>query len=308
MDSTQELTQKIRDLKKKRDAVILAHNYQNGEVQDIADFLGDSLDLSRKAAGLSNGVIVFCGVRFMAETAKILSPDKTVLMPDINAGCPLADMATPEKLMEIKLKKPDAAVVCYVNSPCEIKAISDICCTSSNAVDVVNSLEENEVIFVPDRNLAHYVALCAKKKIILYDGYCPTHQHILPEDLVEVKKLHPRAEVLVHPECPKEIRDAADFIGSTNGIIKYAAASAGEEFIIGTEEGIIHRLKKENPKKSFYLASPRLVCPNMKLTNLEKIYWALENMQYEITVPPHIAQLARRPIERMLKLNQIKVR
>lgn len=300
MDSTQELIQKIKTLKKERSAVVLAHNYQNKEVQEIADFLGDSLDLSRRAAELDSKVIVFCGVHFMAETAAILSPSKTVLLPDIEAGCPMADMITPEKLMQLKLHKPNAAVVCYVNTSAQIKALSDICCTSSNAVDIVNSLEENEVIFIPDRNLGSYVATRTKKKIILYEGYCPTHQHVLVENFLETKALHPEALTLVHPECVKEVCDKADFIGSTNGIIKYVSASDKKEFIIGTEAGIIYRLKKENPDKKFYLASPHLICPNMKKITLEKIYWALENMQYEIKVTDHIAALARKPIERML--------
>jgi len=308
MDSTQELIRKINILKEKKDAVILAHNYQTKEVQEIADFLGDSLDLSRRAAELKNKVLVFCGVHFMAETVAILSPSKTVLLPDMDAGCPMADMITSEKLMHIKLHKPDAAVVCYVNTSAEIKALSDICCTSSNAVDIVNSLEEKEIIFIPDRNLGSYAATRTKKKIILYDGYCPTHQHILPENITEAKTLHPEAVMLVHPECVKEVCDKADFVGSTNGMIKYAAQSDKNEFIIGTESGIIHRLEKENPGKKFYPAAPHLVCPNMKKITLEKIYLALENMQYEIKVPDHIAKLARKPIEKMLELNQIKAR
>lgn len=303
MDSTQELIRKINNLKEKRDAVILAHNYQIKEVQETADFLGDSLDLSRRAAELKNKVIVFCGVHFMAETAAILSPSKTVLLPDIEAGCPMADMITPEKLMDLKLLKPKAAVVCYVNTSAQIKALSDICCTSSNAVDIVNSLEENEIIFIPDRNLGSYLATRTKKKIILYDGYCPTHQRVLPENLIEAKTLHPDAVALVHPECVKEVCDKADFVGSTNGIIKYVAESNKNEFIIGTEAGIIHRLERENPGKKFYPAAPHLICPNMKKITLEKIYLALENMQYEIKVSDHIARLARKPIERMLELN-----
>lgn len=302
-NSTRELIEKINILKKERDAVILAHNYQNKEVQEIADFLGDSLDLSRKAASLENKVIVFCGVHFMAETAAILSPSKTVLLPDIEAGCPMADMITPEKLMNLKIRKPEAAVVCYVNTSAAVKALSDICCTSSNAVDIVNSLEEEEIIFIPDINLGSYVAERTKKKIILYEGYCLTHQRAMLENLLEVKALHPEALTLVHPECSKEMRDKADFIGSTNAIIKYVSASSAKEFIIGTEEGIIHRLERENPVKKFYLASPYLICPNMKKITLEKVYWSLEKMQHEVKVPQHIADMARKPIERMLAVS-----
>ncbi|MFH1454068.1 MAG: quinolinate synthase NadA [Armatimonadota bacterium] len=304
MDSTRELVNKIEKLKKESNAVILVHNYQINEVQEIADYLGDSLDLARKAAELDHDVIVFCGVTFMGETAAILSPSKTVLVPDINAGCPLADMITPEKLMDIKLRKPGAAVVCYVNSSAEVKALSDICCTSANAVDIVNSLEEHDVIFIPDRNLASYVARNTKKKIILYNGYCPTHHRVLLEDLIKVQKLYPGAKTLVHPECPKEICDHADFIGGTNDIIKYAKNSNDKKFIIGTECGILHRLKRENPDKEFYIASQDLICPNMKLTNLEKIYWCLENKEPVIRVPEHISERARLPIEKMLAVSK----
>jgi quinolinate synthase len=293
----------ILKLKEERKAVILAHNYQIGEVQDIADFVGDSLDLSQRAAQTEAEVIVFCGVHFMAETAKILSPNKTVLMPDINAGCAMANMITLRQLKEMKKKHPEAVVVSYVNTTAEIKAESDYCCTSANAVKVVQTIpQEKEILFIPDKYLGDYVSRQASRKMILWEGYCPTHRRILAEDILKKKAQYPKAEVLVHPECTPDVIAMADKVLSTSGICRYAKESNSEEFIIGTEIGILHRLKKENSNKKFYPASILSDCPNMKLTNLEKILWSLEDMIYKIEVPPDIAQRAKRSIERMLEI------
>jgi quinolinate synthase len=299
----QKLIEDILKLKSDRKAVILVHNYQLGEVQDIADFVGDSLDLSRQAAKTDAKVIVFCGVHFMAETAKILSPDKTVLMPDLNAGCAMANMITLRQLKEMKKKHPDAVVVCYVNTTAEIKAESDYCCTSANAVKVVQFIpKEKEIVFIPDKYLGDYVSNQANRKLILWEGYCPTHRRILAEDILKKKAQYPKAEVLVHPECTPDVIAMADKVFSTTGICKYAKESSSDEFIIGTEIGILHRLKKENPQKHFYPASELSDCPNMKLTNLEKILWSLEDMVYPIEVPPDIAKRAKRAIDRMLEI------
>lgn len=299
----EKLVKDILRLKEKRKAIILAHNYQIREVQDIADFVGDSLDLSRQAAKTDAEVIVFCGVHFMAETAKILSPNKTVLMPDLNAGCAMANMITLRQLKEIKKKHPEAVVVSYVNTSAEIKAESDYCCTSANAVKVVQAIpREKEIIFIPDKYLGDYVSKQANRKMILWEGYCPTHRRILAEDILKRKTLYPKAEVLVHPECTPDVIAMADKVLSTSGICKYAKESNSEEFIIGTEIGILHRLQKENPNKKFYPASILSDCPNMKLNNLEKILWSLEDMIYKIEVPPDIAQRAKRSIDRMLEI------
>jgi quinolinate synthase len=299
----EKLINDILKLKEQRKAIILAHNYQIGEVQDIADFVGDSLDLSQKAAQTEAEVIVFCGVHFMAETAKILSPDKTVLMPDVNAGCAMANMITLRQLKEMKKKHPEAVVVSYVNTTAEIKAESDYCCTSANAVKVVQTIpHEKEIFFIPDKYLGDYVSKQANRKMILWEGYCPTHRRILAEDILKKKAQYPKAEVLVHPECTPDVIAMADKVLSTSGICRYAKESNSEEFIIGTEIGILHRLKKENPDKKFYPASILSDCPNMKLTNLEKILWSLEDMIYKVEVPPDIAQRAKRSIDRMLEI------
>jgi quinolinate synthase len=299
----EKLINDILKLKEQRKVIILAHNYQIGEVQDIADFVGDSLDLSQKAAQTEAEVIVFCGVHFMAETAKILSPDKTVLMPDVNAGCAMANMITLRQLKEMKKKHPEAVVVSYVNTTAEIKAESDYCCTSANAVKVVQTIpHEKEIFFIPDKYLGDYVSKQANRKMILWEGYCPTHRRILAEDILKKKAQYPKAEVLVHPECTPDVIAMADKVLSTSGICRYAKESNSEEFIIGTEIGILHRLKKENPDKKFYPASILSDCPNMKLTNLEKILWSLEDMIYKVEVPPDIAQRAKRSIDRMLEI------
>lgn len=296
-----ELIQKILELKNKHNAVIIAHLYQWPEVQDISDFVGDSLELSRKAKDTDADVIVFCGVWFMAETAKILSPDKTVIIPDKNAGCPMADMITAQDVIELRKKHPGAAVVCYVNSSAEVKAECDICCTSSNAVKVVSSLKEKEIIFVPDRNLGHYVSrFLPDKKFILFDGFCPTHNKILPMDVKKIREIRPDTPILVHPECIPEVVDLADFAGSTAQIIDYAIKSEKEEFIIGTEVGVLHRLQQLCPDKKFYSLHAAMVCPNMKKINLTSIYNSLLNMQYKIELGDEIIRKASVSLDRML--------
>ena len=300
-----EIIEKIAKLKQERNAVILAHNYQRAEVQAIADFVGDSLGLSIEASKTNAKVIVFCGVHFMAETAAIISPGKTVLIPDDNAGCPMADMITAEQLKDLKTKYPGRPVVCYVNSSAAVKAESDICCTSANAVNVVRSLPDKEIIFVPDKFLGLFVqSQLPEKKIILFNGYCPTHAKILPEHIAQAQAVHPGAPVIVHPECRPETIAAADAALSTEGLIKYVKESSAQEFLIGTEVGIIPRLQKENPGKQFYPVTELAVCPNMKLTTLEKVLWSLEDMKTVITVPEEIASKARLAIERMLKVGR----
>jgi len=292
----------ILALKEERQATILAHNYQIPEVQDVADLVGDSLELSRAAARLDSEIIIFCGVDFMAETAAILSPQKKVILPEKSAGCPMAHMITPEQLCDLKNLHPKAAVVCYVNSTAEIKAESDVCCTSANGVQVVSSLSEKEVIFVPDRNLAAYVARNTDKKIIPWNGYCPVHHFLTPEEVARTKALHPGAPFAAHPECRTEVLAMADFVGSTAGIIRFAAKSSAREIIIGTEEGVIVKLKKEFPDRTFIPASGNLICSTMKLTTLEDIRDALLDMKHVIRVPEEIRVPAKRAIDRMLAL------
>lgn len=297
------MQEKIQQLKTARRAVILAHNYQVDEVQEVADFVGDSLELSRRAAAVTDAeVIVFCGVRFMAETAKILSPQKTVLLPDPNAGCPLCDFADADAVRRRKAELPGVPVVSYVNTTAEVKAESDICCTSANSVKVVNSLPQDEILFLPDRNLGSWTAEQTQKKLILWDGYCITHQRILPEHILRLKAEHPEAEVVVHPECSPEVRKLADAIRSTSGILRYARESPARSFIIGTEIGILHRLQKENPEKEFFAPSKVAVCPNMKKITLEKVLWSLEEMVHPVEVPEEIRLKAKRAIDRMLAL------
>jgi len=296
-----EIEEKISALKKRRNAVILTHNYQLGEVQDIADFVGDSLDLSQRAAETDAGVIVFCGVRFMAETASILCPEKVVLLPDVNAGCLLADMITAEQLRAKKKEHPQAVVVCYVNSPAEVKAESDICCTSANAVKVVESLDGREILFVPDQNLGHYVSTRTGKKMILWPGFCPTHVRIRPERIKELKREYPQAKVVVHPECTPEVIALADAVLGTGGMCRYAQRDEVREMIVGTELGIIHRLKKENPGKRFIPVSEQAICPDMKLITLEKVLRSLEEMSSEVKVPEEIRLRAKAAVDRMLE-------
>ena len=304
MDSSNAtLIEKIEKLKKDRNAIFLVHNYQLGEVQDIADFGGDSLELSRKAAESDADVIVFCGVHFMAETAAILCPGKTVLLPDLNSGCPMADMVTAEKLRELKRQHPNAKVVCYVNSTAEVKAESDICCTSANAVKIVETLKDaEEIIFVPDQYLGSYAAEQTGKELILWPGYCPTHARILAADIEKRKQEHPQAKVIVHPECKQEVRAVADAVLSTGQMVRYAQETEAKELIIGTEIGIIHRLQKENPDKMFIPATEQAVCPRMKLITLESVLWSLENMQHRITIPEDIRVKAKNAVDRMLEV------
>ena len=299
----EHLDRKITDLKKKRGALIVAHNYQRDEIQEIADIRGDSYAMARAVTGAKEKVIVFCGVKFMAESACMLSPDKTVLLPVEEAGCPLADMITAEKLRKKKEEHPDAAVVCYVNSTAAVKAESDICCTSSNAVGVVKSLNENKVIFVPDRNLGRYVAeRVPEKELILWDGYCVVHMRLTREEVISTKELHPRAEFIAHPECRKEVLDLADYIGSTAGMIEYVKGSPCKEFIVGTEIGIIYKLTRDNPDKKFYVPTEQFICANMKLTTLGWLARSLEKMVYRIEVPENTAERARGALERMLEV------
>jgi quinolinate synthase len=295
------LKKKIEKLKKKRNAVIIAHNYQRDEIQEIADIGGDSLALSQAAVRTDADVIIFCGVQFMAESAAILNPDKIVLLPVMEAGCPLADMITPAKLRVRKKEYQGAAVVCYVNSSAEVKAESDISCTSSNAVQVVRALKEKDIIFVPDKNLGRYVQTqVPDKNIILWDGFCPTHIRVQEEDIVKAQKAHPMAEVIAHPECSPEVLVLADHICSTGGMFKYIKASAAKEFIISTESGMLYKLNKENPGKIFYLPTPHLVCANMKLITLGWVANSLENMVYEIKVSDEVRQKAKKTLDRML--------
>lgn len=297
-----ELSAEILRLKEEKDAIILAHNYQRGEVQDIADYVGDSLELSRAAASLSGEVIIFCGVDFMAETAAILSPEKTVVLPAGDACCPMAEMITADELRLVKSRNPGAAVVCYVNSTAEVKAESDICCTSSNAVAVVRSLAEKKVIFVPDRNLARYAARFTSKEILPWDGFCIVHDRLTISDVRKARAQHPGAVLLVHPECRPEVIDAADSVASTSGMIRQVRDSEHAEFIIGTETGILHRLKKDAPQKTCFPLSPSMVCANMKKTDLAMVLEALEKLRPRVVVPEEVAGPARRAIDRMLSL------
>ncbi|MFA7074729.1 MAG: quinolinate synthase NadA [Endomicrobiaceae bacterium] len=299
---SEDLITKIQELKKRRNAVILVHNYQKQEVRDIADFTGDSLELSRKAAQEKAEVIVFCGVHFMAETASILSPGKKVLLPDTSSGCPMADMITKEQLVQFKKENEGATVVTYINSSAAVKAETDICCTSSNAVNVVRSISNDKIIFCPDRNLGSYAQKKLNKRLILWQGFCPTHMRMLPEHVIEQKKRHPDAEVLVHPECMPRTVELADYALSTTGILNYVAHSDKKEFIIGTENEIAYELQRKYPDKKFYPLSDLAVCPNMKKNTLEKVLWVLQEMKNEIKVPEDIRVKAYLPIKRMLEI------
>lgn len=298
-----KIREKIESLKKEKEAIILAHNYQLPEIQDIADYRGDSLQLSRMGASLPPRVIIFCGVKFMAETAAILSPDKMVILPDENAGCPMVDMVSGEEVKKEKEKYPGVPVVSYVNTSAEVKAESDYCCTSANAVKVVEKIRAEKILFFPDQYLGDYVQeRVLGKKLILWPGYCIVHMRILPQDIKREREKHPRALVMVHPECRREVRQLADEVLSTGGMVKLAANSDHREFIVGTEVGIIYRLKKENPDKEFYPASPLAVCENMKKITLEKVLHSLETLTPRIVIPPPIASRARRAIERMVEI------
>jgi len=299
----EEIVKKIETLKHERDAVILVHNYQPPEIQDIADHLGDSLDLSRLAQTLPNKVIIFCGVHFMAETASILSPEKKVILPEPTAGCPMADMLSAEDLRELRENHSDAVVVSYVNSTAEVKALTDICCTSANAVKVVESIpEDRKVIFGPDRFLGNWVAKQTGRDMIIWKGFCPSHQKILPEHIEELKKKHPDAVVIVHPEANFEVVEMADAVLGTGGMIRYAGENDAETFIVGTEVGMIYRLKSLYPEKEFIVASEQAVCRNMKKISLEKVLRSLETLEPVISVDPETAEKARRSIERMIEI------
>jgi len=298
-----DLSEKINRLKKERNAVILVHNYQLPEVQDIADYRGDSLELSRIAAKTDAKVIVFCGVHFMAETASILCPHKKVIVPDINAGCPMAHMITAADVLRLKDKHPDAVVVGYVNTSADVKAELDVCCTSTNAVAVVNALKEHkEIIFIPDKYLADYASKQTGRKLIIWNGFCATHLKILPEDIKREKKFHPKAKVMVHPECLPSVVALADAVLSTSKMCQFAKETDAKEIIVGTEVGLIYRLKQDNPGKEFYPASERAICPNMKRNTQEKILWSLEELKEEVYVTDDIRKRAIRAIERMLEI------
>lgn len=297
-----ELIKEIERLKKERNAIILSHNYQRPEIQDVADYVGDSLGLARKGAESTADVVVLCGVRFMAETVSILSPDRCVLMPDPGAGCPMANMITAANVRDLRMKNPDAACVAYVNTSAEVKAEVDVCCTSSNAVEVVESVESDEVLFVPDKYLGQYVQSKTEKKLILWNGFCPTHVRIQAEDILREKKAHPGAETMVHPECTPQVTALADAVLSTGKMMEYAQKSNAKEYIVGTETGMLYALQKQNPGKRFYPATNLAVCPNMKKTTLSGVLSALKNMETRIDVPQDIRKKAARSIERMLEI------
>jgi quinolinate synthase len=304
---SEQLIETIKKLRDTHNAVILAHNYQPAEIQDLADFTGDSLGLSIKAAETDADIIVFCGVRFMAETAAILSPDKTVLLPDKDAGCPMADMITAEQLLELKQKHPDALVVCYVNSSAQVKAESDYCCTSANAVEIVNSLpKDKQIIFVPDQHLGRFVIDRTGRDLILWPGYCHVHVVITEEDIKNAKAEHPDAIVLTHPECTEPVKAVSDQLLSTGQMLRFTAQSQAKQFIIATEVGIIHTLKKQNPQAEFIPATKRAVCPNMKRINLEKILWSLQDLQYKVTIPQDIRIKAKKALDMMVEILPVK--
>jgi quinolinate synthase len=299
-----DITEKILRLKRDKKAIILAHNYQLGEVQDIADFVGDSLELSQKAAKTDAKVIVFCGVSFMAETAAVICPNKTVLLPELHSECPMANMITPEALRKKKKEHPDAIVVCYVNTTASVKAESDICCTSANAVKIVQKLgNAREIIFIPDQYLGSWVSEQTGRQMVLWPGYCPTHTRILAEDILRRKNEHPGAKVMVHPECRPEAKALANAVMSTGGMVRFARESDATEMIVGTEIGLIHRLQSENPGKRFFAVSEQAVCPRMKLITLDTIEWSLQNMNHVVSVPPDIQHQAKAAIDRMLEMS-----
>ena len=296
-----DIEKEIIKLKKERDAVIVAHNYQNDEVQDIADAVGDSFYLSKFCAASPHQVIVFCGVRFMAESAKILSPHKTVLLPESQAGCPLADSITANDVQRLKAEHPGAVTICYINSSAEVKAESDICCTSSNAVRVVRSVPEKDVIFIPDKNLGNFVQKhVPEKNLILYDGCCVTHNRFGLREFEAARAQYPDAPVAVHPECSPEVVENADFVGSTSQIIDFCKKNDAKRFVIGTEMGVLRTLKSDNPEKQFYLLTPRLVCSNMKLTTLNSVVRSLREMRFDINVAEDVRLRAVTCLERML--------
>ncbi len=299
----ENLIKEILSWKEKREAIILAHVYQPGEIQDIADFTGDSLFLSQQAAKTQAKVIVFCGVQFMAETASILSPEKIILLPEIKAGCPLADMAPIEKVKKKLKELPKVAIISYVNSSAVVKSLSDYCCTSANAVQIVQTIPaEKDILFIPDKNLADFTARKTKRNIIPWQGYCPVHNILTKEDVVKIKKLHPQALLLVHPECRPEVCNLAEYIGSTRGIIEFASNNPAKEYIIGTELGIFHPLKKNNPEKDFFPASEKMICKDMKLITLEKVLHSLKKLEPRIIVPENIRKKSLKALNRMIEI------
>ncbi len=301
---SRDLLEYILHRKKEINAIIMAHYYQPPEIQDIADFVGDSLQLARQAAETGADVIVFCGVKFMAESAKILSPEKTVVLPEIQAGCPMADMITAGALKEMKTRHPDAVVVCYVNSSAEVKAESDVCCTSSNAVNVVESIpRDRQIIFVPDKNLGSYVQDETGREMILWEGFCPVHDILTLEEVGQKTAMYPGAKVVVHPECIPEVTRTADAVRSTAGILDYIKSRPEKEFIIGTEEDFIYTLQKNCPEKNFYLARPSFQCRDMKYISLESLASSLDRLEYQIEVPEEIRKKAYRALDRMLSIS-----
>lgn len=301
-EQNQQLKEKIARLKKERNAIILAHYYQRDEIQEVADFRGDSFLLAQKAASTDADVIVFCGVHFMGESAKILAPNKTVIIPDERAGCPMADMVNVDGLRALKKQHPNAKVVAYINTSAEVKSETDICCTSANSIKVIESVDSDEIIWVPDKNLGDYVSKFTDKKMIIWEGYCNTHDMLTVRDVEEMKAKYPEAEFVVHPECRPEVVSLGDFVGSTTAIIKYCKESPKKEFIVGTEDGTGYQLRKDSPDKTFHFATKYLVCPNMKVNNLKKVAKCLETMSPQIYVPPQIADKARVSLERMLQV------
>ena len=301
----EEIIKRIEHLKREKNAVILAHCYQNVEIDEVADFIGDSLYLSQQAAKTDADIIVFAGVFFMAQTAKMLNPDKKVLLPRMESGCLMADMIDYKQLMEFKAKHPNIPTVCYINSTAEVKSECDICCTSSNAVKIVKSLNAKEVLFLPDTYLGKWTEkVLGNVKVITYPGFCPTHLRIKPEDILEARKKYPNAKILAHPECHQSVSELADYVGSTTGIMKYAAESSDKQFIIATEKGVVDRLKRDYKDKEFILIKENIVCPNMKWNTLEDIYNALKYEQHEITVDEQIAKKAVKCIDRMLEVSK----
>jgi quinolinate synthase len=301
-EQNRELKERLLQLKKERNAIILAHYYQRDEIQEVADFRGDSFLLAQKASQTDADVIVFCGVHFMGESAKILAPNKTVIIPDERAGCPMADMVNVEGLRALKRQHPNATVVSYINTSADVKSETDICCTSANAVKVIESVESDEIIWVPDKNLGDYVSKFTNKKMIIWEGYCNTHDMLTVKDVEEMKAQYPNAQFVVHPECRPEVVRLGDFVGSTTAIIKYCKESPCQEFIVGTEDGTGYQLRMDSPNKKFHFATKYLVCPNMKVNNLKKVVRCLETMQPEIYVPAEVADKARLSLERMLQV------
>ena len=300
--SNEVLQARIRELKKDKNALIIAHNYQPREIQDIADFCGDSFELCLKASESDAEVLIFCGVHFMAETANLLCPEKKVILPELSAGCTMADMVEEQGLLKMKERHPGAAAVCYINSPAAVKARCKVCCTSANALKVIESLEEDEIIFVPDKNLANYIARRTEKKIIPWEGYCQAHDSVTPEDVARAREAHPEALLIVHPESRAEVIELADFAGGTGDMLKFVGESDAREFIVGTEMGMLYPLEKRYPEKVFHPLSEKMFCPDMKKISLEAVLKALENSEPEVIVPKEIAEKALQAVQRMMEI------